>query len=260
MTHSQLHGRVAVVTHGAGELGRGICAALAHAGATVVVGDEQAGAAAQVTAELVAAGGTACSWQTDAARISSIDELIQHAVSAFSRVDIMLNSHSLTSSAPAETMPLEMFTRGIAANLSAMFFGCQYAARQMLKQSPSGGTIINITSVGGVVALPGQAAFCSAMAAMNAVTKVLATEWRPQGIRVVALGAGLSQELAATLDVHPVLPNGETTSHRRIPRHALTSASDVGQAVVYLASEEAQHITGTTLVVDGGWLADGYWE
>lgn len=228
-----LQNRVAIVTHGASELGRGISAALADAGALVVSAEPLDGHA---------------------------DDLIQRAVATHGRIDIMVNTHVVTPSMPAETMPLAMFMHGIATNLDAIFFGCQSAARQMVKQAPQGGRIVNVTSVGGVVALPGQAAFCAAMAGVNAITKVLATEWDAHGLRVVGVGAGLSAAQLATLSVHPTLPDGETLSHRRIPSHTLTRSNDVAQAVVYLASDEAQHINGTTLYVDGGWLADGYWE
>ncbi len=233
MSLTPLHNHVAVVTHGASELGRGICAALADAGAQVV-SDEQAAA--------------------------RVDDLIQHAAATHGRVDVVVNTHVVTPSAPAEQMSLDMFTQGIAVNLNAIFFGCQFAARQMLKQMPARGTIINVTSVGGVVALPGHAAFCSALAGVNAITKILATEWAPHGIRVVGVGAGLSTELMQGLTVHPLLPDAETAAHRRIPPQMLTAAAEVGKAVAYLASDDAEHISGTTLFVDGGWLADGYWE
>jgi gluconate 5-dehydrogenase len=172
----------------------------------------------------------------------------------------MVNTSVMLPAVAAELLPLEQFMQGITLNLNAIFFGCQAAARRMLQQSPAGGTIINISSVGGVVALPGHAAFSSAMAGVSAMTKILATEWGPMGVRVVGVGAGLSAELAQTLTLRPPLPGSDTLSHRRIPPRALTTASDVGQLVAYLAGDDARHISGTTVNVDGGWLADGYWE
>ncbi len=227
-----LHNRVAVVTHAASEIGREICAALGQAGSIVVEADGPA------------------------------EALIRQAVERHGRLDIMVNTSVLTPGEPAETMPLEMFADGIGANLNAIFFGCQHAARQMLKQDPAGGVILNVSSVGGVVALPGQAAYCSAMAGVNAITKILATEWAAHGVRVVGLGAGLSRQLVDSLMPAQTLVTGanEIKSHRRIPPQALISATDIGQAVVYLASDAARHVDGTTLYVDGGWLADGYWE
>ena len=260
MTNLSLQGRVALVTHGSSEMGLGICAALGGAGASVVFGADEPGAVQQATGELERGGICASGWQTDRAHIGSVGELVEAAVARHGRLDIMVNTSVITAGAPAASMALDQFVQGIAVNLNTMFFGCQFAARQMLAQAPAGGTIVNVTSVGGVVALPGHADYCSAMAGVNAITKILATEWGPQGIRVVGVGAGLSTELLLTLTVQPALPGGERLSQRRVPARCLTSAADVAQAVVYLCGDGAKHISGTTLYVDGGWLADGYWE
>ena len=247
INNGSLTGRVAIVTHGASELGAALCAALGSAGALVVAGAEPDG-------ESQTEG------NTTAAALGRIDDLIASAVSRHGRLDLMVNAHVLPPGAPAEDMSLQMFTHGISDNLSATFFGCQSAAGQMLRQTPAGGVIVNLSSTAAVVALPGQAAFCSAMAGVNALTKILATEWGPLGIRVVGLGVGPSAVWSGALAVHPVLPGGERRSHRRLPSRYLTPVEDVAGALVYLAGDEAQHITGTTLYVDGGWLADGYWE
>jgi NAD(P)-dependent dehydrogenase (short-subunit alcohol dehydrogenase family) len=243
LTNRTLQDRVAVVTRGASEVGRGICAALERAGA-VVVGDDTPADHAQDTA----------------AQAAQIDALLERAVAAHGRVDIMVNTSVTLPGMAAETLPLEQFMQGITLNLNAIFFGCQSAARQMLRQSPAGGVIINISSVAGVVALPGHAAFSSAMAGVQAMTKILATEWASQGVRVVGVGAGLSAELAQTLSLRPPLPGSDTLSHRRIPPRMLTTPFDIGQLVAYLAGDDACHISGTAVYADGGWLADGYWE
>lgn len=230
-----LQDRVAVVTHSATDSGRAIYVALQAAGARVLTDDGGAPKARPAA-------------------------LIERAVAQWNRVDILVNAHVVTPSAPAETLDVQAFKHDVAANLDAIFFACQAAAQQMSSQSPMGGFIINVSSVGGVVALPGHAAFCAAMAGVNAITKVLAVEWQAYGIRVVSVGAGLEREMIESLQVHPTLPDGRTPAHHRAPAHTLTLASDVADAVVYLASDAARHINGTTVYVDGGWLADGYWE
>lgn len=243
MTDKPLVGRIAVVTQGKSEFGRGICTALERAGA-VVEGDDASPDYGHDTT----------------AHAAHLDALLVRLVAAHGRVDIMVNTSVTLPAMAAETLPLDQFMQGITVNLNAIFFGCQAAARQMLRQSPPGGTIINISSVAGVVALPGHAAFSAAMAGVQAMTKILATEWAPQGVRVVGVGAGLNAELAQTLSLRPTLPGSDTPSHRRIPSGALTTPFDVGQLVAYLAGDDARHINGTTVYVDGGWLADGYWE
>jgi len=243
MMNRTLAGRVALVTQGASDVGRGICAALERAGA-LVAGDDAP---------------TDHSHDT-AAHVAHLDALLERVATTHGRLDIMVNTSVTMPAMAAESLPLEQFIQGITLNLNAIFFGCQSAARQMLQQWPAGGVIINISSVAGVVALPGHAAFSSAMAGVHAMTKTLATEWGPQGVRVLGVGAGLSAELAQTLTLRPPLPGSDTLSHRRIPPGALTTPFDIGQLVAYLAGDDARHITGTTVYVDGGWLADGYWE
>jgi len=174
-------------------------------------------------------------------------------------MDVWVNCHVLTPSAPAESLPLADFVNGLHLNLDAMFFNCQVAARYMLAKPDPGGIIINVTSVAAVVALPGHAAFCAAMAGINASTKTLAVEWGAHNIRVVGLGAGITPEMAEALSVHPPLPDARP-AHRRLPPLALASADSLGEAAVYLASDAARHISGMTLYADGGWLSDGYWE
>jgi NAD(P)-dependent dehydrogenase (short-subunit alcohol dehydrogenase family) len=241
--------RIALVTHGASEQGQAIVLALQQAGARVVSLNETIDGAGPTPSDLV-----------------------ERAIAPFGRLDILVNTHVISPAVPAEAILLSQFKQDIATNLGAVFFWCQAAAQQMqnqyrlyseprsLPQSPRGGVIINISSVGGVVALPGQAAFCAAMAGVNAITKVLATEWQPYGIRVVSVGAGLARETAEKQVLQTVLPGGDSSGHHRMPAHTLTVDSELARVVTYLASDAARHINGTTVYVDGGWLADGYWE
>jgi NAD(P)-dependent dehydrogenase (short-subunit alcohol dehydrogenase family) len=152
-----------------------------------------------------------------------------------------VNSYRLpAATGPVEHLAIEEYVEAVNINLTEAFFACQQAAAQMIAEGVRG-TIVNVTSVGGVLALPHQAAFCSSMAALSAVTKVLATEWAHHGIRVAAVAAGLSRELAAC-------------------SRTLVSPEDVANAVRLILTEEARAIAGVPLYVDGGWLSDGYWE
>jgi NAD(P)-dependent dehydrogenase (short-subunit alcohol dehydrogenase family) len=145
--------------------------------------------------------------------------------------------------APAESLQLNAFLDCISSILSDAFFDAQAAAAQMLAQDcphatpDKRGCIVSITSVAGVLAVPGNAAFCSAMAGLDVATRVLATEWRPRGIRVAAVGAGLSE--------------------RRVP---VVRPEQIAEVVSFLLSDAADGVVGSTVWVDGGWLADGYWE
>jgi 2-deoxy-D-gluconate 3-dehydrogenase len=219
-----------------GELGQAIAHALVQVGARVVPLDDLDRSTGQTPAAL-----------------------LERAVVPFGRLDLLVTTPVTLPATTAESGPVKQFQTDITTNLSEVFFWCQAAAEQMKQQSPSGGCIITITSVGGVVALPGQAAFCAAMAGVNAMTQTLATEWQPHGIRVVSVGAGLSRELVDQV-LPTVLPDGKTPGHRRMPEQTLTTPADVANVVTFVASDAGRHINGTTIYTDGGWLADGYWE
>lgn len=230
-----LQDRVALVTHETSAQGRTIATALAQAGARVVS-------------------------LAHADPFATPANQLQRAIVPLGRLDILVTTHIVPSPAPVESLALSRFTQDLATNLGDVFFWCRAAAEQMRAQTPTGGCIINITSVGGVMALPGQAAFCAAMAGVNAMTQTLATEWHPYGVRVVCVGAGLTAELVEGGTLKTVLPDGVTLGHYRIPPQARTSENDIARVVTWLASEAGQHINGTTVYTDGGWLADGYWE
>ncbi|MSP13695.1 MAG: SDR family oxidoreductase [Chloroflexi bacterium] len=251
MNSLKLDGRVAIITHAASEMGRGICMALGRYGAILALGDTQPGAADQLAQHLAATGITARGWHTPGDGIKGSEDIVGWAIAAYGRLDIMVNMPVIPAGGAAATLAPHDFMQTISANLSAVMFGSQFAAQQMKNQGA--GCIINLTSVAGVVALPGHAAFSSAIAGIHAITKVLATEWAPHGIRVVGLGAGLTPDLlAGVIDI--------PGSHRRIPAQYLVDASSIGAAVAYLASDDARAISGTITYIDGGWLADGYWE
>jgi NAD(P)-dependent dehydrogenase (short-subunit alcohol dehydrogenase family) len=190
-----------------------------------------------------------------------VSTLVEHAARDFGCLDalVICPRLQLAASGPAESLSLDAFVNSISHNLSDAFFDAQAAAAQMIAQAcshatPSNrGCIITITSVAGVLALPGHAAFCSAMAGLDVATRLLAAEWGPRGIRVAAVGAGLSPALMAG-----VLPAGE--SARRVPDGSLVRPDQVAEAVCFLLSDDADGVAGSTLYVDGGWLADGYWQ
>jgi len=168
-------------------------------------------------------------------------------------VDALVNSYRLEPAATGalEDLELDHFMRGVSTNLTDTFFASQAAAAQMVLEGRRG-CIVNVTSVAGVVGLPGQSSFCSGMAALTAVTKVLAAEWAHHGIRVAAVAAGLTPELLAGLRTLE-------GSARRLPPVAVVEPQAVADAVHFVVSDRASRIAGVPVYVDGGWLSDGYW-
>ena len=246
-----LKGRVAVVNQAAAENGPAICKSLRQMGAIVI--------------------------EADSPEFAQLEYLLVQAVQSHGRVDIMVNNTQLYPAQPVEDLPASTFIREVSANVDRVFFGCQIAARHMLAQEsmqsepfPLRGVIINIASVAGVVAIPGYAAFCAAMAGVIAITKVLAVEWGGHGLRVAAVGVGLTETLLAqagvtsasrqpsALPVESYMTLRANAPQGYIPLGRPTSPEVVAQAVTCLAGSAAAYTTGTTLYTDGGWLAYGY--
>jgi len=186
-------------------------------------------------------------------------DAVLNAVSDHGHLDILVTTPTFAKAEAAERTSTDQFKKNVDLNLGEIFFWCQAAAEQMSIQEPVGGTIINVSSVGGVVGLAGQVAFCSAMAGVNAITKTLATEWKKYGIRVLSLGAGLGKDLSEIETLEILLPDGRI-GHRRLPENTLKETYELAQIATFLASDASQLINGTTVYADAGWLADGYWE
>jgi NAD(P)-dependent dehydrogenase (short-subunit alcohol dehydrogenase family) len=167
--------------------------------------------------------------------------------------DALVNSYRLEPAAAAavEDLSLDEYLWSVSTNLTDAFFASQAAAAQMVAEGRPG-CIVNVTSVAGVVGLAGQSSFCSSMAALTALTKVLATEWAHHGIRVAAVGAGLSTELLAGLRTLG-------GASRRAPPASVVAPEAVAEAVRFVLGARASGIAGVPVYVDGGWLSDGYW-
>lgn len=262
MRDFELINRVAVVTRATQGSGPAICEALGRQGAKIVLGGTRSTGPDMKAQRLSESGIEALSIEPDLTQVGHMENLLMRAVQTYGRVDIMVNNMLAGEPQPAAELPTDMFAQAVSVNLKSVFFGCQIAARHMLTQEPLQvephlfrGTIINIASVAGVVAISGHAAFCAAMAGVIAMTKALAAEWGPQGLRVVAVGVGLTESL---LESRPLTEQSAHSAYSHIPLGMPTFPEAIGRAVAYLASDAASYTTGTTLYTDGGWLAYGY--
>lgn len=276
---TSLEGQVAIITQAALDNGPAICESLGQQGAKIVLGDVNSARLDSVMNRLAALGIEALAVKTDASQPDQLENLLGQAVKTYERVDIMVNNTRLFQPEPADTLSFNTFVQEVSANVDPVFFGSQTAARHMLAQParqiepyPLQGVIINIASVAGVVAISGHAAFCSAMAAVMAMTQTLAAEWGPHGVRVAAVGVGITETMLKEIGVldqpqanDHVADPAETymTLQANAPRGYIpvggpVSPEAVGQAVAYLAGDAAAYVTGTTLFADGGWLSYGY--
>jgi len=247
-----LAGKVAVVTGSSRGIGRAIAEGMAGAGAAVTVNGRNPETTQAVTGAIAAAGGKSLAVPADVGKVADIDRLIKSTVATFGRLDILVNSAGISPHyKPAETMTEAEWDEVIAVNLKGVFLCCQAAGRVMIPQKS--GRIINISSIGGQVALPRLVAYCAAKGGIDQLTRVLAVEWAPHHILVNAISPGyIDTDLTKGLRQNPARRDALL---RQVPLGRLGKPDEIAGAAIYLASDAASYVTGQTLDVDGGWLA-----
>jgi NAD(P)-dependent dehydrogenase (short-subunit alcohol dehydrogenase family) len=251
----RLSGRTAVVTGGASGLGRAIALRLADEGAFVVVGDvrrdpREGGA---TTEELL--GDRGLFIEADASRWDDIDGLVRAAIER-GRLDVMVNNAGIAGrySKPLLETTEEDWDAIMAVNLRGVFLGCKRAVAQMLDQEPVGevrGRVINISSQHGMIGPPGHVAYAASKGGVVNLTRQLAVDYGPRGVLVNAVAPG------KILTGSPEQQDPDTLaySHARTPFHRLGRPEDVAGAALFLASDDSGYVSGTNLLVDGGWMA-----
>lgn len=245
-----LNGQVALVTAAARGLGRAIALALAHAGADVALGLRDVNSDNGLAEEIRAMGRRALPLQMDVLNLEQARGAIDETVNHFGRLDILVNNAGNGTTHPAEEMTEWDFDFTIGMNLKSAFFCSQAAARHMMGQGS--GTIINMSSQAGFVALPTESLYCASKAAVSHLTKCLAVEWGKYGIRVNAVAPTFIE----TPGTEPALSDPAFRAdvvERIAALHRIGQPVEVSGAVVFLASDAASLITGQTIVIDGGW-------
>jgi NAD(P)-dependent dehydrogenase (short-subunit alcohol dehydrogenase family) len=261
----KLNQRVAVITGAAQGIGASCARAFAEEGAHVVVADVNEVGGTALVRDIAADGGMAIFCKADVSDKRDADRLIAHAVENFGRLDILVNNAGVVHAAEFVDLAEEDFDRVLRVNLKGAFLCGQAAARQMLAQAPrteagahnGRGVVINMSSVNAVLAIANQVPYTVSKGALNQLTKVMAIALAPQGIRVVGIGPGsIATELLRTA----VLTN-EAARNRilaRTPIGRLGEPDEIARVAVFLASDDATYLTGTTLYPDGGRMALNY--
>ena len=246
----RLDGRVAVVTGSGTGLGQAMAVGLAEAGADVVgVYNTHPPEQAKTAVEKLGRGFLAI--QADLISIEPVQRIIESAVKRFGRLDILVNDAGIIRRAPSLEYSEKDWDDVININLKSLFFLCQAAARQFVKQK-SGGKIINIASLlsfqGGILIPP----YTASKSGVRGLTQLLANEWAKHDINVNAIAPGYM----ATDNTEPLRkdPKRGPAILERIPAGRWGSPEDLKGAVVYLASGASNYVNGYTLAVDGGWL------
>ncbi len=243
--------KVAIVTGSSKGIGAGIARAFAQEGARVVITSRTEEEGSQIARELGAQEGRAIYIQTDVTVLSSLQNMVDRTMETFGQIDVLVNNAGKSNPYLIEDTTEEEWEFTVDTDLRSQFFGSKYALPH-LKQSK--GCIINLSSIGGMMGFPNQAHYNTVKGATIALTKSLATDLAPYGIRVNAIAPGVTDtpDYAAWIESKgggdAVLPG----VLEMIPLGRLGTIEDMGKAAVYLV--DATYVTGSTLVVDGGMI------
>jgi NAD(P)-dependent dehydrogenase (short-subunit alcohol dehydrogenase family) len=246
-----LTGLVALVTGTSKGIGRDLAAALAAAGARVAAGTRVHGEVRDLIDTIRSDGGEAIPAEMDLRDVSSIRFAVDGVVERFGRIDVLVNNAGLGTNHDALDATESEWDELFAVNVRGLFFACQAAGRHMVAQRS--GRIINMASQAGLVGIPRHAAYSASKGAVIALTRVLALEWSPFGVTVNSVAPtfvrtpGTAERLDRPEFLRDVLS--------RIPAGRVATTTEVAGAVIYLASPAAAMVTGSVLVVDGGWTA-----
>jgi glucose 1-dehydrogenase len=248
----RLQDKVAIVTGAGTGIGQAIAVAFARAGAAVVVDYVgQANVSEDTIKTISAMGGKALGIDADISLPDDVNSLIQKTISAFGKIDIFVNNAGIEKKIPFVDYPVEEWQKIMAVNLTGPFLCSQAAAKQMIQQG-SGGRIINISSIHEDLPMTGNAPYCATKGGLRMLMRTIAVELAPHQITVNNIGPGAiytpidrDVEMDATL-------NDQILAE--IPMGRWGKPEEVAQLAVYLSSDDAAYITGSTHFIDGGML------
>ncbi|MEW2462426.1 SDR family NAD(P)-dependent oxidoreductase [Microbacterium sp. K41] len=251
----RLQNKKAIVTGGAGGIGRATCLALAAEGADVAVVDLNAEAAEAVAAEIRDAGGTAVAVAADVSREPDIERVVATAVQEFGGVDVVFNNAGIIRRQTAVEIEVDEWDLVFGVNVRAIFLMCKHVVPIM--EAAGGGSIVNTGSGWGLKGGGRALSYCASKGAVVNMTRALAIDHGPAGIRVNSVNpgdvnTGMLRDEARQLaqDADSFLAEAADRPLRR-----MGEPEEVAQAVVWLASDDSSYVTGAALVVDGGGIA-----
>jgi glucose 1-dehydrogenase len=248
--NTRLRGKVAFVTGGDTGIGKAISLAMAREAASVVIDYHgERGPADAVVKEIEGFGASAYAVGADVSNPDDVRQLVKETVERFGRLDIAVNNAGIEEQHPFVEMPLEVYEKTIAVDLTGVWVCTQAAVKQMIAQK-QGGRVINISSIHEEISMPTNAAYCAAKGALRMLTRTLSVELAPYGITINNICPGAidtpldkskkrnPHELQALLD--------------EIPLRRMGTPDEVAHMAVYLASDQAAYVTGASLFIDGG--------
>ena len=250
-----LSGKVAIVTGGSSGIGRAAAIQLAASGAAVAIASLPAEACYAVQDEIIGFGGRAFAIPTDVSDPAQVDAMIDATVQEFGRLDILINNAGIGGAVlPLLEQSPEEFDKVLSVNLKGIFLCAKAAAAQMIRQG-CGGRIVNTCSIAYIEGHGFHGPYGAAKGGVSTLTRTMAAEWAEHGINVTAVAPGLTRtpindDLAADDEVLKTFLD-------KIPLHRMAKPWEIAAMMLFLSSDAASFITGTTIIVDGGATVGG---
>ena len=247
----RLEGKVALISGGANGMGAEEVRLFAREGASVVIADLLEDEGKRVEAEVHESGGNAVFLRTDVTVEADWERAVGQTISRFGRLDILVNNAGISSASFEDTLGTEGWQRIMDVNATGVFLGTKHAIPEM--QKLGGGSIVNISSIMGFVGGEGgHPAYHASKGAVRLFTKATAVQYGPDGIRANSVHPGFMPPMRASQYADPAVRE----EHVRVtPLRRTGETIEVAYGVLFLASDEASFVTGTELVIDGGFIA-----
>jgi 2-keto-3-deoxy-L-fuconate dehydrogenase len=255
----RLDRKIAFVTGAGSGIGEQIARLFAQQGAHVILTDIRVDAAERVASEIRAAGGSTRTQQLDVAEESQVKAAIELVAATEGRLDILVNNAGISHVGTILETSLQDWERVMSVNAGGVFLCAREGVRQMLAQSPVGGVIINMSSVAATIAIDRRLPYSASKGAVLALTRSIAIDFVTPGIRCNAICPGTVHTpfVESYLARHFAGHEDEVRQqlHARQPIGRMGRPDEIAYAALYLASDEAAFVTGSALVIDGGWTA-----
>ena len=252
----RLRGKTAILTGAATGIGQASALLFAREGAALILADLDEAKGEKVAAEIRSTGSRVVFVRTDVSSSADVRDLIAQAVALEGKIDVLFNNAAINYYGKVTDTPEEAWDRVMSVNVRSVYLGCKYAIPVM--QANRGGSIINTASAAALVGLKNLAAYTASKGAVLQLTKNLALDYAASGIRVNALCPGVTAT-EMTLKVIADLPD-PTTARQRFdtarPMGRMGEPAEIAKAALFLASDELLYMTGSYLLVDGGYCAE----